>query len=288
MAKGVTKVAINITKAVNEQAIDETIAVAKGKKEVSEKVKKISEGVVSTAVDLVLISLYFGFEFAYAGYSARGYRADEKAYRALSEFNHQTLVRAFKHLKQKGLIRVTKEKTALPKITAEGRKKLSSLIPHYDKKRIWDERIYLVTYDLPVTNDKDRNLLREFLKKIGCGMMQHSVWITPYNPKELIEEFVKARRLDNHLVIVSSLGKDGTIGDCELSDLLDEVYKLTELDTRYAEFIAKVEGGELSTRGQILFSYLSILRDDPQLPFELLPDGWLGEKAYRLIMHVHP
>ncbi|MBU1327173.1 hypothetical protein KKB64_04890 [Patescibacteria group bacterium] len=33
--------------------------------------------------------------------------------------------------------------------------------------------------------------------------------------------------------------------------------------------------------------YLSILRDDPQLPFQLLPDNWLGLKAYQLYRKIY-
>lgn len=31
---------------------------------------------------------------------------------------------------------------------------------------------------------------------------------------------------------------------------------------------------------QLIINYLSILKKDPQLPFELIPDGWWGEVAY--------
>ena len=257
----------------------------KGQKEVSEKVKEISEGVVANAVDLMLVSIYYSFEFAIAGYGY-GWKAGYKAQDTRAGVNYKTLRRAHAHLRQKGLVQYVKEKNVLPKITREGKKRLFSLMPRYDKKRVWNGRIYLVTYDLPVANNKDRNLLREFLKRIGCGMLQHSVWITPYNPIKLIEEFVMEKDLDKELILVSSLGKDGTIGGMELSELVEQVYKLSELNYRYIEFMESVRRGKMP-KDQIIFTYFSILKDDPQLPFKLLPEDWVGDEAYKLAMHVH-
>lgn len=138
--------------------------------------------------------------------------------------------------------------------------------------------LYLVTYDIPVEHNKDRDNFRYFLGKIGCGMLQESLWVTPYNPKKLIEELVEERDLHG-TVLVSHMGKDGSIGDMELPELLDRVYGLSELNERYEKFIREYEGEEL-TKQQAVFEFLSILEDDSQLPFELLPEDWVGDEAY--------
>jgi phenylacetic acid degradation operon negative regulatory protein len=147
---------------------------------------------------------------------------------------------------------------------------------------MWDGKIYLVAYDIPRESNKDRNLFRRFLKRIGCGMLQHSVWVTAYTPNKLINEFIYERGLDDELIIVSSVGKDGTVGDTTLQELMEKVYGLSNLNERYLLFIEKVEKGELSTMREVVFSYLSILKDDPQIPFELLPRNWLGDTACKI------
>lgn len=55
-------------------------------------------------------------------------------------------------------------------------------------------------------------------------------------------------------------------------------YGLAELNRRYEDFLAQEARGSLPL-AQATFLYLSILKDDPQLPFELLPDWWAGERA---------
>ena len=246
---------------------------------ITKAVGKISEGLLSTAVDLVLVSIFYSFEVASAGYGGAR-KAGIRTHEDISGLNYQTIKRAFTRLRRKGLIQSTKEKLLLPKITAEGKKRLEAILPKYDERRVWDQRIYLVTYDLPIRRNYDRDRLREFLKKIGCAMLQYSVWLTPYNPTKLIEEFTEERNLEG-LILVSSLGKDGTIGDKELSELMEEVYHLSELNRRYGGLLIEAKQSNFS-KEKVVFSFLSILQDDPQLPFELLPEDWLGEQAYRL------
>lgn len=244
----------------------------------SRKVLEVSEGLLSKAVDLVLVSLFYGLEFGMGGYS-KTKMAGERAAGVFSEINYATLKRAVSHLKRRGLIKSVIEGSKGPEITIQGRQRLRSTLPVYDAKRVWDKRIYLVIYDLPVSRNRLRNKLRGFLKRIGCGVLQESVWVTPYNPKRLVEEFVHNNNLDEGLVIVSSLGKDGTIGDMNLSELMGMVYNLSKLNGRYDKFLDEAKGKKL-TRERAIFAYNSILIDDPQLPFELLSKDWKGDSAY--------
>lgn len=250
----------------------------KNTKDRNKKIKEFSEGIVSTAVDMVLVSAYFGLEFSFAGYG-KGGRAGTKAHQTLSKHNFKTIKRGLIHLKRKGFIQSIKEEMFLPEITKEGKKRIASIVPKFHSNRTWDKRVYLVTYDVPREQNNVRNRLREFLKKIGCGMIQQSVWVTPYNPKKLIEEFVENSRLNHEIILISSLGKEGAIGEMELPELLEKVYGLSELNDRYAQYLSKVESGGVS-KGEKTFGFLAILKDDPQLPFELLPDDWVGGEAY--------
>lgn len=240
-------------------------------------VQRLGEKCLEKSVDIVLVSLFYNLELALHSRS-EWWKLDEKVGADFEKVNYETIKRAFNYLRRKGLIQFSKEKKSLPKITEAGKKKLNSILPRYDDRRIWDGRIYMITYDLPIKKNKERNYLRVFLRKIGCGLLQKSVWITPYNPTQLLEEFVKERDLED-LILVSSLGKDGTIGGMELPDLIERVYQLSRTNREYLEFINDAQKGKTS-KDQLVFRYLSILSGDPQLPFALLPDWWVGDKAY--------
>lgn len=244
-------------------------------------VRKLTGGLLATATDLVLLSLFYGLEVATAGYGgltlSGTQRVGERALGDLEKIKSKTLQRSLRQLFEKGLIKTLKEQSNKAILTSQGKQRLKNILPAYQKKRYWDGVIHAVTYDIPVNHNKDRNFLREFLRKIGCGLLQESVWITPYNPSDLIREFAGSHDLEG-TILVSSLGKGGTIGSVSLRDLIERVYHLEELSAEYEEFVAKCDSREI-TGTQAVFAYLAILEKDPQLPFELLPEWWSGESA---------
>lgn len=247
----------------------------------SSRVLKATEGLIATATDLTLALIFYQFEIGLGGartlYGVQ--RAGERTMDVLVEVNYKSIKRALRELKRRGLVKSIKSSLMEPEITAAGIKRIKQLFPEYQKKRPWDGNIYLVTYDIPIERNRERNLLREFLKKSGCGLLQESIWVTPYNPTKIVRQFVDERNLEG-TVIVSVLGKDGSIGDMSLEELIENIYHLEELNERYRQFLGEYQGRLLES--ELLFHYLSVLQDDPQLPFELLPDWWLGDEAYTL------
>lgn len=246
---------------------------------------------LATATDLVLAELFFVFEAIEPGTSARPgdiWKAYYRSQENLQKINYQTLKRAFLYLKKRGLIDYVKEDVfVLPKITKQGLERLSGLFPKYYEERPWDGKIYLVSYDIPEEQSDDRDKFREHLKKIGCGMLQASVWLTPYNPQEVLEEFIKERMLGG-AVIISNVGKDGSIGQTPLKELVAKVYSLRQVNEAYRDFLhefKKRRKGNV-TSSQTAFKFFAILDKDPQLPFGLLPPDWKSDEAYELFKKI--
>ena len=255
------------------------------RKKTRELVLKASEGLLSTVTNLLLFQFFLLGSSLGKGKTSRGaYRAINEASRSLEDFNYQTLKRAAAYLKRKGLLRTLKE----PQITAAGIKRLKNSIPVYQKKRPWDGSVYLVTYDIPENERSVRNQLRELLKKIGAGYLQASVWITPYNPEKILQEFHQEKNKRGE-IIVSCIGKDGYIGEQSLKKLVGKVYNLEKINDRYRDFLARFDKkGNIKGihKRETAVDYLCILRDDPQLPWELLPEDWQGDKAYELYQKI--
>jgi len=254
-------------------------------KKLRDEVLRISGGVVGTATDVVLLSIFFGLEMMVTPYSSKGaWETQRKAYEDWEQINSETLKRAFQHLRSKGLIECTRDTILQPQITKQGLKRLETTIPFYDKKRTWNGKIYLVTYDIPEEQKTDREMLRYYLKKIGCGKLQNSVWVTPYNPKEVLEEFIEKNDLKG-AVIISAIGDKESVGEETLKDLVARVYDLDELHGQYLQFNKKYyryKKFKPEMRQEVIFDFLSVLKDDPQLPFKLLPEDWSGKEAYQI------
>ncbi len=250
-----------------------------------DEVFRISERVVATATDLTLLLVFLSIEMATKPPTPRGaWQGQRAAYEDWEQLDYQTIKRALHRLKNKGLIQYTRETITHPQITKQGLKRLKSTIPFYDKKRTWDGKIYLVTYDIPEEQKKDREMLRYYLKKIGCGKLQNSVWVTPYNPRIVLENFVGQNDLKG-AVIISAVGDKENVGEETLAELVARVYDLDELHWQYLQFNKKYyryKKFEPKMKQQVVFDFLSILKDDPQLPFSLLPSDWAGKEAYQI------
>jgi len=243
-------------------------------KQIKKIVLNLTEGLLSTATDLLLMQFFiFGASLGKGKTSRGAYRVIQEASKDLEELNYQTLKQSFVHLKRKGLIRSLKE----PIITQLGKQRLNSLVPEYQHQRTWDKVIYLVTYDIQETKRVYRNKLRDVLKKLGAAPLQASVWLTPYNPEKILREFSSTPGFIGE-IIVSCVGKDGYIGEEQLGDLIYRIYNLDKINQRYQQFIEEYKQGHDKWNAAVL--YLSILKDDPQLPFELLADDWVGDQAY--------
>ena len=244
------------------------------------KIETLSWGLAFRMTDLVLLQLFLGLSLVARSRQA-GKFLGGSFQKIHNNFDEEKIKRAFYALKKEGLVEYGKRLWLEPQITQEGKRRLAGFLPQYDPLRAWDKRLYLITYDIPEKERKNRDLLRRFLKKIGCGLLQESLWITPYNPKKVINEFVAEANLQE-LILISDMGKDGQIGQEDIRELINRVYNLNELNERYREFIHK-HTEKKHPNMEVVSGFFSILKDDPQLPFELLPDDWRGEKAWQLV-----
>ncbi|MEK7060675.1 MAG: hypothetical protein AAB937_00380 [Patescibacteria group bacterium] len=252
-----------------------------GMRQLSRAALQVAEGVFAYSVDLGLwITMYMASMGVPQSQYGQLWRAKRNADQFLNQINYEVFKNAIQTARKRGWIKIVKRQ-ALPEITAEGKKRLEAILPHYDKNRVWDGRMHLVTYDIPEKKSSDRYLLREYLRVIGCGLLQESVWITPYNPIDTLRGFVEQHGLKGN-IIVSDMGKDGSIGEEDLRAMIVRVYRLEQINERYEKWLEAIEdqdgGDQLS-----IVSYLAILKDDPQLPFSLLPPWWKGDSAYQRI-----
>ncbi len=241
----------------------------------------LAEGLFSHSVDLVLwMTVYFAGITAIQPKSGNPWRAAMAADRFLNDVNYDVIKNALLTAKKRHLIKKTK-RSALPQITKAGKKRLQSVVPIYDAERTWDGRMHVVTYDIPEKKKRDRDQLREYLRRIGCAKLQDSVWVTPYNPIDTLRSFIQEKGLGG-TIIVSDLGRDASIGDEDLHDLIVRIYGLKALNMQYEEWLYRYKR-QKTINSYALITYLAILKQDPQLPFSLLPKWWSGENAYKKI-----
>lgn len=249
-------------------------------RKLSHALLSLGEGIFSYAVDMTLWFTVYYLELSVPQSTiGQNWRAVIAADRFLRDANYAAIKNALQTARKRGWLRKTR-RNANPEITAAGKRRLANIIPHYDRRRAWDGRMHVVTYDIPEKQRTDRDLLRVHLTRIGAAKLQDSVWITPYNPVDILRSYTDTHHLSG-TIIVSDMGKDGSIGDVDLPSLVGSVYKLQMLNDRYASWISEHKEKRIDHWG--VLQYLAILRDDPQLPFSLLSPWWKGDNAYQMV-----
>lgn len=241
------------------------------------------EAVFSTAIDAALWSAIFMAELSLPqSKSGQMWRAQIAADKFLNHWNYNTMKAAFANARRKRLLQPVKRgRHTIPEITEAGKRRLAAIIPIYDEKRVWDGRMHLITYDVPEKKRLNRDALRGVIRQLGAGRLQDSVWITPFNPVDTLRSFINEHNLSGS-VIVSDMGQDGAIGEEDLGSLVIRVWRLDLINDRYKEWLQQYRRSDKLDQW-LVTSYLAILRNDPQLPFALLPKWWKGDKAYRLL-----
>ncbi len=95
----------------------------------------------------------------------------------------------FGYISKKGIT----NKGFLKIITAKGKKQK-------DKK--WDKKWRIVIFDIPEEIKSSRDYLRRFLLDVGFEKLQNSVWISPYDNFEEVQDFVKRYKIEKYVVLM--------------------------------------------------------------------------------------
>ena len=248
----------------------------------SNLISRITGELVTTTMDLVVLSAAFGGGLILFGPSGKDLYAEKKLNDALrvsslmyKKWNKSAFRKAAGRAMGNGLLKKVEYGFGL---TADGEKRLRTILPEYKRPKPWDGKLWLITYDIPDDKRRTRDKFRKWLMEIGCRMIQESVWLSIKDPAEWINGFVSKSK--KRSIIVSCLGKDGSVGGETLPELLDRVFGLSKLNKEYIKWIESSEK-DVNEEGKVglALRYLFLLRYDPMFPKELLPVDWAGEKA---------
>lgn len=165
----------------------------------------------------------------------------------------------------------------------------------------WDGRWQLLTYSIPESKRHLRRRLRKRLIWLGLGSFNYATWISPRDIRVEVEQVVDALNIRNYVefFIVEHQGFSSD------EEIVSRCWNLQQLNEYYAALIARYDPlfqrykNQLKTgdglepqecfvqRFMLIHEYRSSPYVDPNLPLELLPDDWLGERATQLFQQYH-
>ena len=161
----------------------------------------------------------------------------------------------------------------------------------------WDGRWHLLTYSIPESKRALRRRLCNRLRWLGFGALHQTTWISPRDLQSEVERVVDALNIGPYVELFSA----EHCGFSSDEEIVARCWNLTQLNDYYADFItrygptfegyrARLMAGNspqpqecFVQRFMLVHEYRSSPYVDPNLPLELLPDDWQGERAAQLV-----
>ncbi len=212
--------------------------------------------------------------------------------------NKNTVYSAVKKLLSAGKIeKIVVDGEVYYRITSQGWDKLKSQLSLTKwQRKPWDSQWRVLIFDIAEKRRGRRDALRRQLCQIGFGHLQRSVWISPFNVVDQLQEILAFQGLSREAVIFRAR----RIGEKSNHDLAEKAWPLFEISERYDDLIWELtEANEkyqhdttkiAEANEKYIAGYLNILKDDPCLPRELLQKYWRGFQAQKIFQQTatHP
>jgi len=181
--------------------------------------------------------------------------------------------------------RIEKNGQLFYRLTSRGTEKLKENISLFKlADQPWDGYWRIVIFDIKEKKRALRKALRDKLLSLGFGKWQRSVYITPHNIEQEINQYFQAKRLFPFCICL--VARRSGLGDDRA--LANKVWRLDELNEEYDDFLnecqkleKKIEKGKVDSQQlrKLWLRYKELILNDPCLPKELLPKAWLGKRA---------
>jgi phenylacetic acid degradation operon negative regulatory protein len=186
----------------------------------------------------------------------------------------------------------------LHRLTRAGRfHALGGRDPEARWNRNWDGRWRLVLFDVPRTYNTTRDKLRRYLQRRGFGYLQNSVWITP-DPVDEERGLLSGVSANVESLIWFEARPCAGETDAEIVAGAWDFAEINRCYTVYRQVLDRCSCHRFKTKAAAVEfhhwlseereAWLNALSRDPLLPKRLLPDSYLGCKAWRKRLELMP
>ncbi len=165
-----------------------------------------------------------------------------------------------------------------------------------DDTSAWDGTWTLIAFSLPSDDGELRRLLRARLRWLTFAPIFDATWVTPHDRVDLAREQLQELGVADAVVLRSQ--------DVDLLPggraRLEQAWCLDELAAGYERFLERFRGladrvddgvvdeaEALVQRTELVDDWRRLIRDDPDLPAEFLPEGFPRKRARALFLDVY-
>lgn len=161
----------------------------------------------------------------------------------------------------------------------------------------WECCWHLVGFAVPERQRSARDALRGLFVEFGAAPIQSGLYVHPYDFTSYVFQLADHLGVPDAVVAFTTkeLRHHTRMSNEELAE---RIWPLAELANRYSDLERKlnilerdaphIEGDRLAASIlAVTIEMESVLRDDPLLPLEVLPERWAGTQARRAFMTAH-
>lgn len=154
----------------------------------------------------------------------------------------------------------------------------------------WNHRWMFIFFNIPETQRKFRDVLRNRLANIGFGRIQNSVWASARDIRFEFEDLLELETIRDSITII-----EPTLSDIDEQAVLKAFdWDWDSLDKEYISFIAEAEAFIADKQHDgfkaklLVYSYAKLLSQDPKLPSHLEPKNYHRKIAHECYKKVQP
>jgi phenylacetic acid degradation operon negative regulatory protein len=161
----------------------------------------------------------------------------------------------------------------------------------------WDRQWRLLVYSIPERKREVRTELRKQLAWLGYGPLSSGSWVCPHDISDDLRDLIERLGIQPYVETFCASHK----GYSTERELADRCWDLAGINHRYQQFLARYEptfeafqrrdhvpdSECFVQRFLLIHEYRKFFFIDPELPADLLPDGWQGARARDLFHAFH-
>ena len=186
---------------------------------------------------------------------------------------------------------------------AASQTKVAEKLIYYADQKDWDGEWTLVFIVMKPIEMEARRQLEQELTWIGFGAITKHILAHPTVTPELVADRVCSLGLQSSVVCMRARNLSGSNIGLKVrdQDMAIQCFPLKDLENQYQDFIdtfshvdSKLIANEpsysmelLALRLLLVDQYRRIVLHDPHLPSKLLPNDWIGEKAYEVFKNLY-
>lgn len=209
---------------------------------------------------------------------------------SLNQKTKSTLKQLLKqgYIQQEGTTESPQEKKYIFSLTASGLESLSMDFPFCRfLNRTWDSKWRILSYEIPESKRELRDKLRREVAGWGLGPWHRSFWLTPHPIIDNLRELVFQKEEEKY---IQAFEADHVFGDRAI--LIEKVWQKSSLENTYRELFKQwhlILSGQETKEDKfkkVIRDYITVLRNDPGLPKELIGDNWIGFEANSIFKEI--